>query len=128
VHNTEQCQRSVAVAIAMALVVLLSACGSSSSKPTASAQSAQVKQQACKQVEAALSDGPEPQADPVGYAQAQVLPLRQIHTTDATLQQAISTLADAYQAFSSTHGASQAKSAVSAATSTIEHLCPGIEL
>jgi hypothetical protein len=126
-YTTAQCRRSVAVAMATALVVLLGACGSSS-KPASSAQSAQVKQQACKQVEAALSDGPEPQADPVGYAQAQVLPLRQIHTTDGTLQQAIDTLAGAYQAFSSTHGASQAKNAVSSASKTIEHLCPGIEL
>jgi hypothetical protein len=106
------------------MAMLLGACGSSS-KPAPS--SAQVKKQTCKQVEAVLSDGPEPQADPVGYAQAQVLPLRQIHTTDGTLHQAIDILATAYQAFSSTHGASQAKSAVSAASRTIEQLCPGIE-
>jgi major membrane immunogen (membrane-anchored lipoprotein) len=125
--TTAQCRWLVAVA--MALAVLLGACGSSSSKPApSSAQSAQVKKQTCKQVEAALSDGPEPQADPVGYAQAQVLPLHQIHTSDGTLRQAIGTLAGAYQAFSSTHGASQAKSAVSAASKTIERLCPGIEL
>ncbi len=36
--------------------------------------------QTCKQVEAVLSDGPDPEADPVGYAQAQILPLREIHT------------------------------------------------
>jgi hypothetical protein len=126
--TTAQCRWSLAVATAMALVVLLGACGSSSKPALPNAQSARVKKQTCKQVEAALSDGPEPQADPVGYAQAQVLPLRQIHTTDGTLRQAIVTLAGAYQAFSSTHGASQAKSAISAASKTIEHLCPGIEL
>ncbi len=93
----------------------------------ARAPSAQVKKQACKQVEAALSDGPDPEADSVGHAQAQILPLREIHTTDGTLHQAIDILAAAYQVFSSTHGASQAKSAVSAASKTIEHLCPGIE-
>ncbi len=122
--TTAQCRRSVAVAVAMALAVLLGACGSSS-KPAPS--SAQVKKQSCKQVEAALSDGPDPEADPVGHAQAQILPLRQIHTPDGTLRQAIDTLAAAYQAFSSTHGASQAKRAVGAASKTIEHLCPGIE-
>jgi hypothetical protein len=111
--------------MAVAFAVLLGACGSSS-KPAPS--SAQVKKQTCKQVEAALSDGPEPQADPVGYAQAQVLPLRKIRTTDGPLHQAIYILAGAYQAFSSTHGASQAKGAVGAASKTIEHLCPGIEL
>jgi hypothetical protein len=130
--TTAQCRWLVAVAIAIALAVLLGACGSSSKPAPSSAQgapqSAQVKKQTCKQVEAALSDGPEPQADPVGYAQAQVLPLHQIYTSDGTLRQAIGTLAGAYQAFSSTHGASQAKSAVSAASKTIERLCPGIEL
>ena len=110
--------------MAMTLVVLLVACGSSSKLAPPSAQ---VKKQACKQVEAALSDGPDPEADSVGHAQAQILPLREIHTTDGTLHQAIDILAAAYQVFSSTHGASQAKSAVSAASKTIEHLCPGIE-
>lgn len=109
---------------ALVLAVLLAACGSSSSKPLPSAQ---VKQKTCKQVEAALSDGPDPEADPVGHAQAQILPLREIHTTDTRLASAISDLAAAYQKFSSTNGASQANSAVSAATKTIERLCPGIE-
>jgi hypothetical protein len=104
--------------------VMIASCGSSS-KPAPS--SAQVKRQACKQVEAALSDGPDPEADPVGHAQAQVLPLREIHTTDAKLQQAIDTLAAAYRSFSSTDGSGAAKSAVSAATKTVEGLCPGVE-
>jgi hypothetical protein len=110
--------------MAMMLVVLLAACGAS---PKSEPSSAQVKKQTCKQVEAALSDGPDPQADPVGHAQAQILPLREIHTAEGRLRRAIATLAGAYQAFSSTHGASRAKSAVSAASKMIEHLCPGIE-
>jgi hypothetical protein len=114
-----------AVATALALAALLAACGSSS---TSTLSSAQVKQQTCKQLEAVLSDGPEPEADPVGHAQAQVLPLRQIDTSDARLHQAIDTLASAYQAFSSSDGRGSAKSAVSSATKAIEHLCPGIEL
>jgi hypothetical protein len=120
-----QCRWSVAVAVAvaMALMVLLGACGSS--KPVSS--SAQVEKQTCKQVEAVLSDGPEPEADPVGHAQAQVLPLREIHTSDGALHQAIDTLAAAYQSFSSSDGSSTAKSAVSTAGKTIGHLCPGIE-
>lgn len=112
-------------AVAGVLVaLLLAACGSS--KPALS--SAQVKKEGCKQVEAVLSDGPEPEADPVGYAQAQVLPLRQIHTTNTRLGTAIDTLASAYQRFSQTNGASSAKTAVNSATSTIKTLCPGIEL
>ncbi len=107
----------------LASLVLLAACGSS--KPALS--SAQVKTQTCKQVEAALSDGPDPEADPVGHAQAQILPLREIHTGDETLHQAIDTLAAAYQSFVSTNGSAAAKSAVSVASKTIEHLCPGVE-
>jgi hypothetical protein len=115
-------------ALMLAVTSLLSlgaaACGSSS-KPALS--SAQVKEQTCQQVEAALSDGPDPEVDPVGHAQAQILPLREIHSTDGTLQQAIDTLAAAYQSFSSSGGSSAAKSAVSAASKTIEHLCPRLE-
>jgi hypothetical protein len=121
--STAQCRRLVAVVMALALMVLLGACGSS--KPALS--SAQVKKQTCQQVEAALSDGPDPEADPVGHAQAQILPLREIHTADAALHRAIDTLAAAYRSFSSTDGSGAAKSAVSAASKTVEHLCPGLE-
>jgi hypothetical protein len=118
-----QCRRSVAIAITMALMVLLAACGSSKPAPS----SAQVEKQTCEQIEAALSDGPDPEADPVGHAQAQILPLREIRTSDGALHRAIDTLAAAYRSFSSTDGSSAAKSAVSTAGKTIEHLCPGIE-
>lgn len=73
-----------------------------------------------------LSDGPEPSADPVGYAQAQVLPLRQIRTSDERLHEAISRLAAAYDAFAAEHRAgSAANSAVSAAADTVNAICPG---
>ncbi len=122
---TASWRRSTAVLATLALAALLAACGSSS-KPALT--SAQVKKQTCKQVEAVLSDGPEPEADPVGYAQAQVLPLREIHTTDAKLAGAIGTLASAYKAFSESNGASAPKAAVNSATKKIKTLCPGIEL
>jgi hypothetical protein len=113
-----------ALVVTLALVVLLAACGSSS-KPARS--SAQLKEQTCVQIEAALADGPDPEADPVGHAQAQILPLREIHTTDGALNQAIDTLAAAYQSFFTSNGSSAAKSAVSTASKTIERLCPGLE-
>jgi hypothetical protein len=115
---------SISLSLLLLATTLLAACGSSS-KPTVS--SAQVKKQTCKHLEAVLSDGPEPEADPVGYAQAQILPLRQIHATDVKLAGAIMALASAYQEFSSSNGSKHAKEAVSAATSTLETLCPGIE-
>ncbi len=117
--------RSALMLAVMSLLSLgMAACGSSS-KPALS--SAQVKKQTCQQVEAVLSDGPDPEVDPVGHAQAQILPLHEIHSTDGTLRQAIDTLAAAYRSFSSTDGSSAAKGAVGAASKTIEHLCPGLE-
>ena len=95
---------------------LLGACGSSA---TAAAPPA------CQKVSAALSDGPDPDADPVGYAQAQILPLRQIHTSDHTLQMAIDRLSTAYQAFVTAGGDRGAKKGVTAAASAVDAICPG---
>lgn len=112
-----------AVTIALLFAASLGACGSASStSPRAEAK------QTCKQVEAVLSDGPAQEADPLGYAQAQILPLGQIHTTDAQLGGAIDGLVVAYRKFVSSDGSSSAKSTVSAASKTIGTLCPGIEL
>jgi uncharacterized heparinase superfamily protein len=114
--------RTGAVAMALLLATPLAACGASSSTDSASAAAKRV----CKQVEAVLSDGPEPAADPVGYAQAQVLPLQQIHTSDEGLHQAIDRLSSAYAAFAAADGAGQrAKSAVTAAVARVNAICPG---
>jgi hypothetical protein len=57
---------AAAAAIAMlALATMVSACGSST-HPTAAAAAAPVAESACQQVGDALSDGPDPDADPVG--------------------------------------------------------------
>jgi hypothetical protein len=117
-------QPSLAGAIVVAVLlisVLIAGCGSSLS----TASSAEVKQ-VCKQVEAVLSDGPEPAADPVGYAQAQILPLRQIRTSDSKLHEAIDKLAAAYQAFSADDRVERAaSSAVTAAVDKVNAICPG---
>lgn len=118
------CRQTVALAApALALAVLLAACGSTAK--LASSTSAQVRRRACRQVEAALSDGPEPEADPVGYAEAQVLPLRGIHTADAKLERAIHDLASAYAAVSSSNGSRRANAAAHRASEEIDALCPG---
>jgi hypothetical protein len=115
-------RRAGATLIAVPIITaLLSACGSSS----ATASSAEVKQ-TCKQVEAVLSDGPEREADPLGYAQAQILPLRQIRTSDKTLHEAIDDLAAAYRAFSAGRRVERASSAaVTAAAGRVDAICPG---
>jgi hypothetical protein len=98
---------------------LLSACGSPGA-PGATAAVTSV----CQQVSAVLSDGPDPGADPVGYAEAQVLPLRQIRTSDTALKAAIDDLASAYQAFFRSNGAKAAKGAVSKASNRVDAICP----
>lgn len=103
---------------------LLASCGSSggSAQPPSSAV-----QSTCQAVSAVLSSGPDPGADPVGYALAQILPLRKIKkTSDASLQHTIDQLSKAYQEFYDHNGNGEAaKRAVAQATDRINALCPG---
>jgi hypothetical protein len=100
------------------MALLLAACGSSASSKVAVKQS-------CQQVAAVLSDGPDPTADPVGYAEAQVLPLRRLRTSQKQLQRTIVKLASAYQAFSSTNGSRATRATVTATARAIAAICPG---
>jgi hypothetical protein len=107
--------------VAMTLCAgLLSACGS-----TGPPQASSAVRSTCERVSAVLSDGPDPGADPVGYAQAQVLPLRQIHTSDTNLKGAINDLASAYEQFSLTSGTKATKRAVTRASDKVDAICPG---
>ena len=117
--------RSMASAAAamLALATMASACGSSG-HTTASSPAAPVAESTCAQVGDALSDGPDPDADPVGYAEAQVQPLRQIHASNPTLAQAITTLAGAYSSFYTANGTGPAKAALNTAIKRINSLCP----
>jgi hypothetical protein len=77
-------------------------------------------------VSAVLTDGPDPGADPIGYAEAQILPLRQVRTSDATLSKAIGGLADAYSSYSAANGTSKTATAtLTASINRINSLCPG---
>jgi hypothetical protein len=73
-----------------------------------------------------LSDGPDPDVDPVGYAQAQVLPLHQIHTSQTNLRDAIDNLASAFEQFSATNGTMATKRAVTRASNKVDAICPGV--
>jgi hypothetical protein len=103
-------------------LAVLTAAGSCGSAPAPAGAVAAT----CRQVGAVLSDGPDPSADPVGYAEAQVLPLDQITSSDAGLRQAIRALASAYQQFFSTGGDGAAVEAVSRAASALDAICPGV--
>ncbi len=103
-----------------AAVLSLAAC-SSGPRPVGAAT-----RKTCAEVQAVLSDGPDPGQDKVGYAEAQILPLRQIHAASPGLRSAISELADAYDRFFATNGQSAAAtSAVAAAAARMNRLCPG---
>jgi hypothetical protein len=102
--------------------LLVCACGSSAhlAEPTAATGKTGQK------VSAVLSDGPDPDADPVGYAEAQVLPLRQLHGPDKALGNAISQLASAYERYFASNGkSSTAKEAVAVASKRIDSFRPG---
>jgi hypothetical protein len=122
--------RTVAVPalIGLALLLPVSACDSSGSAATSatSATSGTAAQQTCQRVSTVLTNGPDPDADPVGYAEAQIVQLRQVRTADATLGQAITGLADAYSGYSAANGTSKtAKATLTAAINRINSLCPG---
>jgi hypothetical protein len=107
-----------------ALVLLAAACSSGGSAGTSSSSTA--AQQTCQRVAAALSDGPDPGSDPVGYAEAQILPLKQIHTSDATLGKAITALEVDYSRYFTADGhGTSVSSALNSAVTTINKLCPG---
>jgi hypothetical protein len=112
---------ALVLAACPAAALLLAACGGAA-KPVAPSAGAR----ACQEVTAVLADGPDPGNDPVGYAEAQILPLRKVHTSDRVLRTAISKLAGAYDAFFADNGKSAAAtSAVVAAAAHLNKLCPG---
>jgi hypothetical protein len=116
---------AAAAAVAAFLAVAVTACGSSSSssssKPAASAVLGTQVQQDCTAVADVLSDGPDPDADAVGYAQAQVLPLRQLKISDVALHSDVLALANAYQAFGTGSGTA---ATVTKAENSVNSICP----
>jgi hypothetical protein len=118
--------RAAGLGISLAALALpmLVACGSSSSgQPGAQGATTSA---ACATLGAALSDGPDPAADPVGYAEAQLKPLRAIQTSDHGLAAAIRDLAAAYARVFATNGTSAAAGkAVTAAVGRVNAICPG---
>lgn len=129
-HRARARTRAVAslAVMALAMTALVSACssGGQTTASTASTMQAQV-QQICQRVSAVLADGPDPDADPVGYAQAQILPLEQLRVSaQTTIGRAISALAGDYNSYVAAKGAGKAvNSALTASIKRINSLCPG---
>lgn len=107
------------------LALTVAACGSASSQ-TSSVNLGSAVQQDCTSVADALANGPDPDADPLGYAQAQVLPLRHLTIGDAALHQAVLTLAGAYETFTTSTSSTRAAStaAVTKAENEVNKICP----
>jgi hypothetical protein len=108
------------------LALTVAACGSASSQTPSTVILGSAVQQDCTSVANVLSDGPDPDADPVGYAQAQVLPLRHLSISDASLHRAVLTLAGAYETFSTSSSSTRAASAaaVTKAENEVNKICP----
>jgi hypothetical protein len=101
----------------------LGACGGSQAAGRPGAQHAQE----CTAIGDVLSNGPDPGVDPVGYAEAQVLPLRRLHIAEPALRSAVDKLASAYQAYSTSSGPAAKADAkeVAAAENALNVICPG---
>jgi hypothetical protein len=113
---------------ALVLISLL-ACACSSSAPAAVKATAgheAATANTCQQVSAVLADGPDPDADPVGYAEAQIIPLRRLNVPNQALRGVVGQLADAYQQFFVSNGkSSTANEAVVVASNKLNSLCLG---
>jgi hypothetical protein len=121
--SAEQCRwRPAALGVTIALLVasstILAACGTTSSAVSIGPT--------CQKIGAILSDGPDPSADPVGYAEAQVAPLRAVKSTNSNLQDAVSNLATAYEQFFTTDGNHESASVLTSAENSLNQLCPGV--
>jgi hypothetical protein len=122
IHGKGRHRSTVTALIACSAALLPLAACSSSPHPAASTATTKT----CAQVTAVLSDGPDPGDDKLGYAEAQILPLRQVHASTPALRSAISDLADAYARFFASNGKSPtATRAVAAAAAHMNKLCPG---
>jgi hypothetical protein len=79
----------------------------------------------CVQVADVLGNGPDPDFDPVGYAEAQYGPLGSVKAEKPELQTALKTLATAYQQEFTQGVTKQTKSAVKAGRHAVNSICPG---
>jgi hypothetical protein len=105
-------------------VPLLAACSSSSSAGISG--QTQAPAAVCQKVLGVLSDGPDPDADPVGYALSQIAPLGQIHTSDNDLARRLSDLITADRALVSSNGSDHAATkSIAKDDADLNKVCPG---
>jgi hypothetical protein len=106
-------------------VPVLAACSSGASGGGAS--QAQAPAAVCQKVLGVLADGPDPDADPVGYALSQIGPLGQIHTSDHSLAQQLSDLIAADHALVNANGSDHAATkSIAKDDADLNKVCPGV--
>ena len=111
---------SVAVAVPMWVA-------GASTPSGAAVKSAHAPTALCQKVLAVLSDGPDPGADPVGYALSQILPLGQIHTSDHAVSTTLHSLIENDRALVKSKGSDKsAKKAIKKADNSLNKACPGV--
>ena len=116
--------------------LVLAACGSGSGSAGAGsatdgggAAKAQAKAPSslCQELNAVLADGPDPDADPVGYALSQILPLQQVHSSDAAVMASVGQLVAADKTFDRSNGADKsAAAAIQKNYRALDRACPGV--
>jgi hypothetical protein len=118
--------RRVALASVAVAVPLWVACGSTGPSGAA-VSSAHAPAAVCQKILAVFSDGPDPDADPVGYALSQILPLGQIHTSDHSVSTTLHSLIREDRALVKSKGSDKsAKSGIKKADKSLNKACPGV--
>jgi hypothetical protein len=116
------------LALAAATSATAAACSSSSSSTASAGATASARSQDCLALTDVLANGPDSTADSVGYAQAQILPLKQLKLDESAVQSAVSRLDAAFTAFVGAKDSSaqtQAAVQVTSAENAVNALCPG---
>jgi hypothetical protein len=134
-------QATVVTLVLVATPVALAACSSSPSTKSgagtnspsggaataAATAAAKVPAGLCQQLEGIFADGPDADADPVGYALSQILPLQDVQTADASVMTAVTDLAAADQALVHANGNDKAATAaIKHADAALDRACPGV--
>lgn len=115
--------RYVVLASVAVAAPLWAACGSSGGGAQASAAPPAL----CQKILAVLSDGPDPDADPVGYALSQIKPLGQIATSDHSVRVTLDKLIAADRSLVNSNGSDHAaKTAIARADKALNTACPGV--
>jgi hypothetical protein len=118
--------RTLVVVAPLALAIGAVACGSGPAAVNAKAASA-APAGLCQTLEGVLSDGPDPDADPVGYAQSQVLPLQGIHSSDTAAAGSLRQLIGGDEALVQSDGTDHAATVtIKKAFAAINRACPGV--